>query len=63
MQQITPAEMVKRLRAIEGQYQDLYLAALAPEQLRRRLHDAAAQAHHMARMAKKYEEKTRNVYK
>lgn len=63
MQQITPAELVKHLRNIESQYQALYLAAHAPEQLRRRLHDAAAQAHHMARMAKKYEEKTRNVYK
>ncbi|WP_448233717.1 hypothetical protein [Corynebacterium confusum] len=63
MQQITPAELVKRLRDIEGQYQALYLAAHAPEQLRRRLHDAAAQAHQMAGMAKKYEEKTRNVYK
>lgn len=63
MQQIIPAELVKHLRDIEVQYQALYLAAHAPEQLRRRLHDAAAQAHQMAGMAKKYEEKTRNVYK
>lgn len=62
MQQITPAELVKRLRDIEGQYQSLYLAAHAPEQLRRRLHDAAAQAHQMAGMAKKYEEKIRHAH-
>ena len=62
MHEITLAEAIAHLKEIEGRYQALYRYVNAPENIRRRLKDGAAHAHHVASLTSAYERKTRNVH-
>lgn len=46
--EIPLAEAIAHLKEIEGRYQALYRYVNAPENIRRRLKDGAAHAHHVA---------------
>ncbi|WP_368921682.1 hypothetical protein [Corynebacterium striatum] len=60
--EIPLAEVIAHLEEIEGRYQVLYRYVNAPENIRRRLKDGAAHAHHVASLTSAYERKTRNVH-
>ena len=60
--EIPLAEAIVHLKEIEGRYQALYRYVNAPENIRRRLKDGAAHAHHVASLTSAYERKTRNVH-
>ncbi|WP_148132112.1 hypothetical protein [Corynebacterium sp. HMSC08C04] len=60
--EIPLAEAITHLKEIEGRYQALYRYVNAPENIRRRLKDGAAHAHHVASLTSAYERKTRNVH-
>lgn len=60
--EIPLAEAITHLKEIEGRYQALYRYTHAPENIRRRLKDGAAHAHHVASLTSAYERKTRNVH-
>ncbi|WP_146213162.1 hypothetical protein [Corynebacterium striatum] len=59
--EIPLAEAITHLKEIEGRYQVLYRYVNAPENIRRRLKDGAAQAHYVASLTSAYERKTRNA--
>lgn len=60
--EIPLAEDIAHLKEIEGRYQVLYRYVNAPENIRRRLKDGAAHAHHVASLTRAYERKTRNAH-
>lgn len=60
--EIPLAEVIAHLKGIEGRYQVLYRYVNAPENIRRRLKDGAAHAHHVASLTSAYERKTRNAH-
>lgn len=60
--EIPLAEVIAHLKEIEGRYQALYRYTRAPENIRRRLKDGAAHAHHVASLTSAYERKTRNAH-
>lgn len=60
--EIPLAEAITHLKEIEGRYQVLYRYVNAPENIRRRLKDGAAHAHHVASLTRAYERKTRNAH-
>ena len=60
--EIPLAEAITHLKEIEGRYQVLSRYVNAPENIRRRLKDGAAHAHHVASLTSAYERKTRNAH-